>query len=818
MAEFGLGGGPMAGYYVPELDQLQWPWSTPAAAAAPAAAVTPTPDPASATSPPNPGGSAPAVSAPASAPPPSGAAGPFALQPGIGIPLTALDALPPPPMLGPQPQPQLEGAPAPAPAARPELDGGAPEGSPPYAPIVLPDDALRIPPPPTALAAPAVPPSPATEPAVFGPPLSPEEQHYALTAKQYASTPFAIPDDKEQQRYLNELALRDPAGFSQLNIEHELAREKAASAERLAIINRDYDHQLANLKARTEADRITQQKSDALLADATRLAATKIDPSGGLSKGQKVAGILAAFVGGLVQGRTGSATNAGLEALNMAINRGIEAQKADLANQREGLNLRRGALAEEYARHGNVYQAEETARLATLQYADNLLSIHQQDYDPRGTTALKIASLRQGIAAQQQQALQAFKQKTYENELKLQDARRQQQLADETAWHNRAQIGLGYAQLQSADADRRAARDARRDEKDARREEKLAELADKEAERDRQFSIGGVPHLVLDADGKPVGGGDGPAVSYDPLRNVDGKIWRAASPEEHKELREKKTAATQLILLYDRALALRDKVGGESGAFNTAEYQELKGIEKEILLLKKAGTQGMSSDKDMDNLVAAAGADDLTSFRSRAPGIEAARERTITKLNQDFRDANYTGPAFRFPRAMPTTNTPEEDRAVQLLEKPSGGFARELADALAERRRGLSPDEARAFGPPISEDDIRRAGFRVGIDPRTGLNTPSIGIPLTPAQRGVFLDVATNFDPDVSAEQRNDVAQLAAVAGGDTKQAATARARLQNYVDHASSMALRDLARRALSEAAFASLPGTPESPSVRVR
>lgn len=320
------------------------------------------------------------------------------------------------------PPPELEAPPA---AIRDLPDFTV--GYEPPAPLPPPVDAISGGPPPT------------------GSTPTPEQAYQAVTTN--ADNPLAIADPALRQRALNEIAQRDPQKFAEIMLRHEDDRRKFLEARRIETINRDYDEQIANLKMRQEADRITQQKTEELLADSQRIANTKIDPTGGVTGLRRVAGVIGAIVGGIVQGQTGSARNAGMDALNDTINRGIEAQKADLENQRAGIGFRRSALADEYARHGNMFQATETVRLAALKHADDLFAIEQQNFDPQGTMGLRIAATRAGIAAEQQKGVQAYQQKRFDNEIKLQDAARQQAIADETARHNKATEGISRAEL-----------------------------------------------------------------------------------------------------------------------------------------------------------------------------------------------------------------------------------------------------------------------------------------------------------------------------------------------------------------------------------
>lgn len=646
------------------------------------------------------------VEPPAEFPPPAG------LPPPVDAELAGNPALPPPELA----------APGPTVADLPDFTVGYE----PPAPIPPPVDAI----------AGGAPPTPSTPT---------PEQAYRQAVTAHADNPLTITDPAQRQRALNELAQRDPQKFAEVMLRHDDERKKFIDARRAEVINRDYDEQIANLKARQEADRITQQKTQELLADSQRLSKIGIDPSGGVKGMRRIAGVLQSIIGGLVQGKTGAARNAGLDAFIDTVNRGIEAQKADLANQRADLGFRRSMFADEFARHGDAFHAAEALRLASYKHADDLLAAEQQNFDPQGTQGLKIATMRAGIAAEQQKGVQAYQQKRFENELKLQDAARQQQVAEQTALHNRQQIGLGYAQLKSAAEDRKLQRQARA-------EDKAAERADKAAERQRQFAIGGIPKVRVGADGQPVMGPDGkPAIDYDVLRNGDGSVWEAESPEATRELRQQKTSATSVIAMIDEIRAIRGRVGGESRLLNSTDSQRLDVLKARAKLLVKKGTQGMSSDKDLETIEEAAGTGNADSWRDQDGKLLEARARTSGELNQAFRDAKYSGPAIDFPETRPAESTLDEIKFEGLLTKPD--------ESIDQARQQI--DEARA------------GGFDVG------------------------------YNPDASIKQQVGIARLGQEAAGpaDDQTAALARTRLQKLAAEAPTSALRQLARATLESA-----------------
>src|SRR5690606_26011659 len=92
-----------------------------------------------------------------------------------------------------------------------------------------------------------------------------------------------------------------------------------------------------------------------------------------------------------------------LEGLERAIARDIDAQKANLANQRAALGERRGIIAELVSTGMTEFQAAEAARLAAYTLVDRQLALEAAKYDPAGTLAQRIrqhrAEVQQKLAA-----------------------------------------------------------------------------------------------------------------------------------------------------------------------------------------------------------------------------------------------------------------------------------------------------------------------------------------------------------------------------------------------------------------------------------
>lgn len=466
---------------VPDLASLPWPWDQPALAA-PGSAVIP--------------GAvdvAPAVPAlplgePALAPPTAAAAPlaataepPPAMQPGLGIPQATLDALVPaadvspipsaaPAIAPPGPSPELAAAPpvVAAPAVEQPLTptaGATAFGEPPGAPADLagfapaPIGEPGLPPAPDPFAPPAFLPMPIEpvtgqlEPAGMPPestlagfagaPLTPE-QRYAVTAAEYQRDPNKLLDRLEQpgaldadtQRYLDEFAARDPAGAAVMQQRLRDAGTMHAAAERARVAKENYDTQMANIERLKAARAVATRKLAEIDAESTKIAETKIGYHP--STFQRIAGIIAAVVGGLYQGKTGSARNPGLDALNDVINRDLQEQRDNLTNRRDVLQQRRSALGELTARNNDEYQADETMRLAALKLADEQLAQEQLKYAADGTRGLNLAALRTGLTAQMAANKEAHDAKLEERALKVSKDIREQEQAAEVVRHNKA--------------------------------------------------------------------------------------------------------------------------------------------------------------------------------------------------------------------------------------------------------------------------------------------------------------------------------------------------------------------------------------------
>jgi hypothetical protein len=342
------------------------------------------------------------------------------------------------PVLGPQladapPLPWAQQAPAQAPAQPP---------GPPPVPYGAGAPAAVVGPPPGPLPPGVAGPPPATVrelPGVdvrFEPPPSRVDE---LT-QQYAGHILDIPDDEARTHAWEDLYARHPEEAIRQSVAWTARNERDVEAKRYELSTKNWEAQKSNWEARVRADQRTQQKMDEVVESVKRIAATKIDPAGGVQGGAAIAGILGAMVGGLVQGRTGAARNAGLDALDATINRGIEAQRAQLANQMQAATFERSALGEEFQRHGDMHVAAETVRLASYQHAIDQLNEERQKYAFGGTTSMRIGDEVQALRQRQVTAFEALRKGTLEEHLKQEEQARKTAETASTIGKNAAEV------------------------------------------------------------------------------------------------------------------------------------------------------------------------------------------------------------------------------------------------------------------------------------------------------------------------------------------------------------------------------------------
>lgn len=205
-------------------------------------------------------------------------------------------------------------------------------------------------------------------------------------------------------------------------------------ADRQIAINDEAQRRVdESLRVRQDAVARAQQETAAISARAMELASTKVDPERWhrtRNVGHHIANLVGAIAGGVMANSNGG-RNPYLESMEREIDRDIDAQKADIQNGWQGVNMRRGLVAEEYARSGDLAAAIDTARLATMQVAYNRLSAERMKYGANTTRGLALQKAMGGLSAQMNAAQAAAAKNRFDMRLKAYEEMRKQREADD---------------------------------------------------------------------------------------------------------------------------------------------------------------------------------------------------------------------------------------------------------------------------------------------------------------------------------------------------------------------------------------------------
>jgi hypothetical protein len=474
----------------------------------------------------------------------------------------------------------------------------------------------------------------------FGTPIAPEEYDT---------------DDEFKERVLGE----SEEAFAKRKLDRaqaiqDLTLGKQAEAARKFAEQADQDHNdfiESRDLARADANQLTRE--------AQELANVRIDPEkwwADRNTGQKIAAFISVIAGGLVAPYQGG-RNDGLAMIQGAIDRDIDAQKANLAGRRAALADKKASLSERFAQLQNDYRELERYRVASYERTINQVATEAQRFDPRGSAAIAYRETITALRGQQAKAIQAYRQQALKNELDTRKALREEAESKQQIAASKAQVAQGWARYS---LDKTKAKDDKEiaEKKLAAEVDKLkAEGNTKAAEQLQKFGVA-VPGMKT-ADGKP--------------------FVAQGTPESVGKLREQLSAANTLVGLIDEARRIRS--GYSSSVKNREEWQRLQTIWASLTAEGKnlLGLGALSGD-DMKLMTNYLGADDPTKNASIAAGVEQARKNILRKARDSVRAVDPTGGAsFDIPDPLARTRQEtDNDRMLQKIltvDKSASGLA-----------------------------------------------------------------------------------------------------------------------------------------------
>jgi hypothetical protein len=493
-------------------------------------------------------------------------------------------------------------------------------------------------------------PSPELAPDAISGGVAPDQQQDVRRAGELGT-------DVETASLERNLENMSPEDAERVRAAREAERTRMLQAQSLQALKdrNDAEAAAAAQHARILTELRAREQNDA--AEAQKLAQTKIETQPGI--GRAIAGMLVGFVGGLAAPYTGG-RNLGIEGFQQGLNMWIDAQKTELANKRDLLGKRMATTSDALTREDADYRQGEILRQAAYQRAIDLSTAEAQNYDPRGTTAQKIADGVNQLKAQQAAAWQAYQQKNFDNKLKVEEASLKEQTLLETSRHNR--VGEGLDSYKAGLEGQRLNLEAKRLDKETNREEK--ERLDKEATLNRQLGVS----ATVDDSGTPK-----------LLVNKDGTPWRARDDKTAGEIAKSVAAAEDYNRITNAMIRGIAEHGGESDYLKSADWQRMKSMQQAAVaeLHEAYNIQGFrETTAEFFEKMASAGVDPTSFVRDASSALAQSNHDLQGKINARLRAEQYTGAPIRFAdtsQFAPTESLVQGKTSVQSAEAAAPG-------------------------------------------------------------------------------------------------------------------------------------------------
>lgn len=684
-----------------------------------------------------------------------------------------------PPPAPPQPDPLeftptaaegLDAPPAPPPEA-PDL----------AAPVQQPGSDAAQPPLPPGLEAVSEPPF--QMPEMFGGP-APDAVSDAQGAAVPAGPPvesaaeYANPlDDPNLSQFgkaqaLAEIGRTNPELYLQIKAEHD-AQVRGLTADRERQAAKDAaDEGLRVAKERKVAAERAAQATARLDAEAAAMAKERAPRFSDKSTPQKIAGILAAIIGGLVQARVGG-RNQGLDMINSTIEQEVDAWKAEQAGRRELLGQRRGAVAERLRSDNEIADAADGYRLSLLKRVEFQLQQERDQYDPKGTRAIALSNDLLQIQADQARAKEAHGDKMFKRELEIFDRDLAARKHDEEVRKNKA-----------AEAAKAAKAGAGAGPGPGPGGEDVVQPPDYFKQRGlepppvpmspKEYRSW-LPQAKQSRDLSEPGTKLKREQGLRGLSNSDGEPPIAATPKAAEELQEERVALDSIAKFVGDISRGIEEHGGESDYFKSKAWQQTKSSYAFIVpMLSKGlglGTLDEGTVKHTANMLG--GADPTSFWHDAAPGLKRAVDNLTVRYNNGLKQrSNYDGKAYVPEVAAGLSKpkvTPEDAAFNDVLLDPnkmsSQRTYRDLGIPL-----GYDPEFASKYGSNTGSAFQSRLYEEGGMLPsqRRTLDGLAATAASNPAKRADMLDKLDKAARDAAAPSVRDYARALFVRASST--------------------------------------------------
>lgn len=582
-------------------------------------------------------------------------------------------------------------------------------------------------------------------------PMQTENEHAAAVASN-ASLPLeqrekALNDSSlTPQQKAEVIAKMKPEDVATLQIKDEQAKVHWQAQQQLEASKRAAEDSAAHLQmyqaAQTKAAADTQQWE----VDAKALANTKVDTGFHGSVGEAIARVLLSAIGGGMSQFTGG-HNLALEQFQKNNENDIQAQKDNIANRWRGLDARKGAIATELERHGDLFRAQETYRLASYDRAISDIATKAQDFDPDGTTAIRLAQTSQQFqTARAQQAQALFDHNVKQNieigkaHLDTQKELRETAAQEEAARHNRAGEGIDWAKVA---IERTKA--AKEDKADKERSIKLGERV-----------IDGMPLGVDPKTG---------AVQRGPITQADGTAFVPRTEKQAEDLQKTKPYVNRVNQLANQMARDIADLGtlDKSSHLATAKHQRLMS-DREALIFALHGSEGIEGFRPgtADMLTELLGGVDPDKWgRDATAGILRAKDNINADFTEKLHGAGWDGNTYSPPdtsKLQEPTATKDEQQIESLMKIGHGEVNEGEIVATPQRMAEIQLLQARAAAGDTGAGEML---LRVATDaPNSKLRAYAQQVLQTNAMPDIPASEAPG-EPGQSAPSTNVVREIA---------------------------------------------------------
>lgn len=422
----------------------------------------------------------------------------------------------------------------------------------------------------------------------------------------------------------SEMLASDPWKLMEVEGRNELER---ANQQRDALIEEAR-------RSRADADRNAQQlqeahakaqvQTDQIVTEATALANKEIIRDR-RSTGRKFADVLLAAAGGLVAGANGG-PNVGLQLVLKRMEDDVQGQKDDIGRKQSLLGMRKNFVAEELARSGDMFKAQEMYRLALHDSAIAEINNEAMKYNPNGTRAIQLAKLKLGIAQSKQAAVDSI----FQRNLKLaHDQAQIEGMLIDNAQKRAKLAGMGagggptfaptekdFASVTPPPGFKGTPKqwiDLRNSYLEGKVKEQTVASGGElgKEQRDRELKRGGLGLF-----------------DYDKTTGQKVEFVPHGTDTEVAEFRNRNTGTPEIAHLLDEAMSIR--TGWTSDKLKSDENVRLKAIMGRVMVAaKKAETLGAITESDLKLIEGIAGTGDFTSWRGVEAGVNQARKNLI---------------------------------------------------------------------------------------------------------------------------------------------------------------------------------------------